>query len=143
MHLLVWLHFISVFICAIFVFICALFVFICALFVFISALYLCVFKFISTGFLSFISSVHLLLLSFSVIFIQFSLVENQQSVYSILLMKNINLDYLLNMQLLYPTSFSTTMFTATDQEDHQKMLSRRLLRCRKCSGNSSLLIISV
>ena len=37
---------------------------------------------------------------------------------------------------------STTMFTATDQ-DHQKMLDRRLLSCRKCSGNGGILIISV
>ena len=50
----------------------------------------------------------------------------------------------INMQLLYLTSFSTTMFIATDQ-DHQnkKKLSRKLLSCRKCSGNSSLLIIFV
>ena len=51
-----------------------------------------------------------------------------------LLMKNINLDYPLNMQVLYYLFLSTTMFNETDQ-DHQNRLSRRLLGCRKCSGN--------
>ena len=53
-------------------------------------------------------------------------------------MKNTNLNYLLNMQLLYLTSFSTTMFTATDQLlRSSKEAKQKILNCRKFSGNSS------